>query len=92
MTEEEIDRQKEQIAKVRGAQAAMSGALDRISLLEGQLRRNKALFKELGRSVGPGIQVRTSHKLPYGEYSTETQTVGLADLMNGMAAGIEKVL
>ncbi|MEL6101299.1 MAG: hypothetical protein AAFR68_08265 [Pseudomonadota bacterium] len=92
MDDDELVKQKEQIAKLRGASNAMTSALKRIEALENQLRKDADLFDEMARAFGDGLHVTSYRQLPHADHSGERRMVNFSDLMKAAAAGVRRVL
>ena len=60
-TEDQIQREKEAVAKMVGAKAAMETAIQRIATLESYGSRLTALARELGRFIGSEAAIRTHY-------------------------------
>ena len=82
-TEDQIQREKEAVAKMVGAKSAMEAALQRIATLEEYGARMARLAHELGRFASQEALIRTNYHrdTAMGGYHSDASTASAKSLL-----------
>ena len=94
-TEDQIQREKEAVARMVGAKSAMEAALQRIATLEEYGRRMACVARELERMIGDDAWISSRYHNPDGKgaYCSDVKHIsarGLIQQINAIQADIFK--
>lgn len=83
MTDDEIQKEREQVNKMIGAKSAMEASLHRIKTLESALFEMHTRYSEIAKCVGDSVIVESRYARGYWEKG-ETKPAKITDLKEGV--------
>ena len=89
MSDEEIEKEREQVKKLMGAKSAMEASLSRIKTLENALYEMHSRYAEIASCIGDGVV--TESRYAKGHWTTgERQLAKVTDLKAYIDALLKK--
>lgn len=82
MTDEEIEKEREQVKKLLGAKSAMEAALSRIKTLENAMHEMHNRYSEIAGCVGAGVVVKS--RFARGRWQSDPEMASVNDLKEGV--------